>query len=86
MYSDAYKLPLSDEFMWIKTTRSTDNGDPLPRALNRPELSKRVEFSDNGKAQVPKADGEFLVSEYEHMEVVEADDSDDSGGDGNGSQ
>lgn len=55
--------------MWIEVTNSAT------RALKIPEIDEKVEFSDNGKAQVSKQVGRALVREVDA--VVEAGSSDD---------
>jgi hypothetical protein len=62
--------------MWIQTTNTDSDGQPVTRRLSPPGIDETVEFSANGKAQVTSDVGEQLI---EHVDsVVEArDDADD---------
>jgi len=51
--------------MWIKINNAT-------RGMTDPEISKeRLEFNDNGKAQVTKEVGEQFVEKYDSIEKIE---------------
>lgn len=66
--------------MWIRTTNTDSDGEPVTERLDRPEFSKPIEFSDNGKANVAREDGERAVAVYDSVEPV-SDDTDDENGD-----
>lgn len=69
--------------MWIKTTNTDSNGDPVTRSLGKPgsDGDDDVQFSDNCKAQVTREVGEELISRHETVEPVEGDDDSDDGDD-----
>lgn len=64
--------------MWIKTTRTTSDGTPVPSRMYRRALSKPVEFTDSGTANVPHDDAQYLIETYDWISTAETD---DAGGD-----
>lgn len=62
--------------MWIETTNTNDDGQPVTTRLTIPELDEYVEFSETGKAQVSKDVGEILVREIDSIVASGSADSD----------
>jgi len=53
--------------MWIEYTRTHPDGQPQVRALKLPWMDSAVEFSMNGKANVPEDVGERLCEERDDV-------------------
>ena len=57
--------------MWIETTRFTSAGKPVTSKIV--VNGYRIDFTENGKAQVPGGIGEKAISEYGHIKQVTND-------------
>lgn len=70
--------------MWIQTTRTHDDGRPVVRALKYPWMDDRVEFNENGNANVTEEVARRLLQEREDIVAKNAnDDANDGESDAN---
>lgn len=59
--------------MWIKSNNPSHKYSGVGRkpGFRSPEMDERVAFDENGKARVKKAVGEYLVENFEMIEIVQ---------------